>query len=292
MKKLSGLGLGLGSLIPKNSPKASPTGKDTVFYIEVHKIRPNSNQPRRDFDAESLNELATSIKKYGILQPIIVSKVAQETSRGMDVDYEIVAGERRWRGAQLANLTQVPVIIKENFDEGRVKLEVALIENIQRENLNALEEAQAYARLSEEFGLKHHEIAEKVGKSRELVTNTLRLLDLPQEMQKALLAQKMTRSQARSLLLFKNNPKKQKQMFQQLMLGNLSTGDMEQIAKEDNNNRKYGGQPVGRFDDLQENLSKTFSTPVIIRSGANGGSIQIKFTNLEHLNNIVKTLLD
>ena len=150
MKKLSGLGRGLASLIPsKGAIKVVPKSKEeNVYNVELSKIRPNANQPRRDFDQGALEELAASIKKYGVLQPIVVAKVSQETARGMDVDYEIIAGERRWRAAKLAGLPHIPVIVRDDLEAKNMKLEVALVENLQRENLNVLEEAEAYARLA------------------------------------------------------------------------------------------------------------------------------------------------
>src|SRR3989344_4775374 len=181
MKKFFGLGKGLGSLIPASRMVKPESPKENVFYVEINKIKPNSEQPRRDFDEKGIEELAKSIKKYGVLQPLLVSKVETETLRGLDVSYSLIAGERRLRAAREAGLPHVPVIIRDDFDEDRTKLEVALIENVQRKDLNPIEEAEAYNRFSKEFGLTQKEIAEKVSKSREVVANAIRLLGLPKD---------------------------------------------------------------------------------------------------------------
>lgn len=292
MKKFFGLGRGLESLIPAKSTKALPKIKDNVFYVEINKIRPNSKQPRKDFDKDGLNELASSIKKYGILQPLLVSKMEQETERGLDVQYEIIAGERRWRAAKLANMPHVPVIIRENSDEDRLKLELALVENLQREDLNAMEEADAYAKLAGDFKLTQKEIADKVSKSREVVANAVRLLDLPSDMKEALRSGRIAKTHARALLSFKDEAK-QREIFRQILSGGLAVREVESAAKS----HKAGTGSVAqagnsRFNDLQQNLSKNLGAPVVIRSGASGGNILIRFTNLEELNKIVKTILD
>mgnify|MGYP001582613665 CR=1 FL=1 len=292
MKKLFGLGRGLESLIPaKNSTKIHPKIQDNIFYVEIHKVKPNPNQPRKDFDKESLKELASSIKKYGILQPLLVTKVETETDRGLDVEYELIAGERRWRAAQLLNLPHVPVIIKNDFDESRVKLEVALVENIQRSDLGALEEGEAYQRLASEFKLSHEEIAKRIGKSRPVVTNMIRILSLPADIKEAIRSGKVSRGHARGLLSFKD-PAKQKEMFKTILAGNFSKADLEAVAQHYSVNRKAARAINPRFAELQQNLSKNLETPVIVKSSINGGSIIIKFTNLEELNKIAKTILD
>lgn len=292
LKKLFGLGRGLESLIPaKNAVKISPKIQDNVFYVEVHKVRPNPSQPRKDFDKEGLKELAASIKKYGILQPLLVTKVETETDRGLDVEYELIAGERRLRAAELLNLPHVPVIIKNAFDERRVKLEVALVENLQRADLTPLEEAAAYQKLAKEFKLSHQEIAQKVAKSREVVTNTIRLLSLPPEMKEAMRAGKISRSHGRALLAFKE-PAKQKEMFKQILAGNMATSDVERVAKEYGKAKNSGVEINPKFAELEQNLSKSLGTAVMVKSGSAGGSIIIKFGNLEELNNIAKTILD
>lgn len=288
-----GLGRGLQSLIPaKHATKINPKIQDNVYYVEINKIRPNPHQPRKDFDKDGLKELATSIKKFGILQPLLVSKIEIESDRGMDVQYELIAGERRWRAAQLCNLPHVPVIIKDDFDESKAKLEVALVENIQREDLNALEEAEAYQRLASEFKLTHDQIAEKVGKARPVISNTLRLLALPADMKEALRSGKISKTHARTLLTFKN-PDEQKNIFKQILNGNFAVSEMAEAARDLGYSRKPNPNATGgRFNDLEQNLSKNLGTTVFIKAGANGGSIVVKFANLEELNKIAKTILD
>lgn len=291
MKKLFGLGRGLESLIPAKTNKVTPKIQDNVFYIEINKIRPNVNQPRREFNKEGLKELAASIKKYGILQPLLVSKMEQETERGLDVTYEIIAGERRWRAAKLANLPHVPAIVKDNFDESRLKLEVALVENLQREDLNPLEEAEAYSKLAKEFKLTQKDIAAKVGKSREVIANAVRLLDLPADMKAALQVGKISRTHARTLLAFKDEAK-QREMYKQILGGNFAVRDLESAAKEHRSAGKTSSGPNHNFGELQQNLSQNLGATVFIRAGASGGNIVIKFSNLEELNKIAKTILD
>jgi len=187
MKKLFGLGKGLGSLIPQNAEIRQPeTRKENVFYVETNKIKANPDQPRRDFDEEGIKELSKSVRKYGVLQPLLVTKVETETPKGLDVSYQLIAGERRLRASQVAGLPQVPVIIRDEFEQKQDRLEVALIENVQRKDLNPVEEAEAYDRLAKEFGLTQKEIADKVSKSREVVANAVRLLNLPKDIRDAL----------------------------------------------------------------------------------------------------------
>ena len=292
MKKLFGLGRGLESLIPARTNKVTPKVQDNVFYIEINKIKPNSTQPRRDFDKDGLKELAASIKKYGILQPLLVTKMEEETERGLDVNYELLAGERRWRAAKMAGLPHVPVIVKDNFDENRLKLEVALVENLQREDLNPLEEAEAYARLAGEFKLTQKDIANKVGKSREVVANAVRLLDLPADIKAALRVGKISRTHGRALLAFKDESK-QREMYKQILAGNVVVRDLEGAAKAHKLAEGGTSQTAGpKFEELQQNLSKNLGAAVFIRTGASGGNIVIKFSNLEELNKIAKTILD
>lgn len=293
MKKISGLGRGLASLIPSPNAKkiVAQSKEENVYNVEVHRIQPNPSQPRRDFDPKALAELADSIKKYGILQPLVVSRVSTDNERGREVKYEIIAGERRYRAAKLAGLPHVPVVVRDDFDEQRMKLEVALVENVQRRDLNVLEEAEAYGRLASEFGLAHAAIAEKVGKSREVISNTLRILNLPPNIKEAIRSGKIERTHARTLLAFKD-PNQQQGMFKQLLAGNVANKNLEETAKLIHGTRKAPGYVNPRFLELQNNLSKNLDTFVAIRTNSQGGRIEIKFSDLEELNKIAKVILD
>ena len=292
MKKLFGLGKGLSSLIPPSARKNVKPEEDSasVFYVETGKVRPNPNQPRKDFDPRAIEELASSIKKYGILQPLLVTKEEKDAPRGLNVEYQLIAGERRWRAARLLNLPQVPVIIKDSFLEDKVKLEMALVENLQREDLNAMEEAEAYIRLQQDFNLTQKEIGERVGKSREVVANSLRLVELPGEMKESLRAGRISRTHARALLAFKDADQ-QRAMYKQILAGKLVTRDVEEAAAS-SKAKDSSGKKDNRFEQLEKNLSGTLGTLVFIKNGDKGGRIVIKFTDLGELNKIVKSILD
>lgn len=290
MKKLFGLGKGLNSLIPDSKHITPEVKKDNVFYVEINKIRPNPEQPRHDFDGEGLKELSKSIRKYGVLQPLLVSKVEEENNRGVNVYYQLIAGERRLRAAKLAGLPNVPVIVRNDLDDKRENLEVALIENIQRKDLNPVEEAEAYARLAKEFGLTQKEISEKVAKSREAVANAVRLLGLPKDIKESVRSGKLSRSHARALLAF-NDETKQREMYKQILSGTVSSKDVESIAssaKKSGKNTKVDS----KFLELEKNLAKMLKAPVLIRSADKGGRIIIRFATLEELNKIAKSIID
>lgn len=293
MKKTIGLGRGLASLISgKSAAKVvSKTKEDNVYNVEISKIRPNPTQPRREFDQQALAELASSIKKYGVLQPIVVAKISHETERGLDVEYEIIAGERRWRAAKLAGIPQMPVVVRDDLEENRMRLEVALVENLQRKDLNVLEEAEAYARLASDFGLTHQQIADKVGKSREVVANAVRVLNLPPNIKEAIRSGKIERTHARTLLAFKN-AEDQQAMFKQLLAGKVANSNLAETAQMIHGKRKQMGSTNPRYLELQDNLSKNLGTFVAIRTSAAGGRIEIKFATLEELNKIATAILD
>jgi ParB family chromosome partitioning protein len=299
-KKLFGLGKGLGSLIPDSVADAVNQKRENIFFIEVSKIQPNPDQPRTDFDHEALEELAKSIRKYGVLQPLLVSKVEEDLPRGRAVSYQLIAGERRWRAAQMAGLPQVPVIIRDDLAPGgggekSKRLEVALIENIQRENLNVIEQAEAYVRLADEFGLKQQEIADKVGKSREAVANIMRLLHLPAYIKDDVRAGKINGTMARALLSFQD-PNAQRKAYETVLSGGFSTKDMETVAssaKAAVGRRKAAHN--AKFDDLMQSLTARLELPVVIRTAtgsAKSGQIVIRFTSLEELNGVVKKIVD
>lgn len=298
-KKLFGLGKGLGSLIPDAVADAVNNRRESIFFVEVAKIQPNPDQPRTDFDQEALAELARSIRKFGVLQPLLVSKMEEDLPRGRSVTYQLIAGERRWRAAQLAGLPTVPVIIRDDLTPSNSgtksnRLEVALIENIQRADLNPIEQAEAYVRLAGEFGLRQQEIADKVGKSREAVANIMRLVNLPQYIKDATREGRITGTAARSLLSFQDAAS-QKHAYEQLTTGGFTTKDIEYAAsaskavvgrRRHRNNEKY--------DELMRNLAGHLGAPVIIRaqhSESRGGQIVIRFADVEHLNTVVKKII-
>jgi len=227
------IGKGIESLIPKKdtSIPEDKTRKDFIFWIEIEKIKPNPYQPRKEFDEAALESLGESIKKYGILQPIIVNKIEKKTERGISYEYQIVAGERRWRSAQRIGLKQVPVIIREQSN--REKLEIALIENVQRRNLNPIDKAEAFDRLRAEFGLLEKEIAKIAGTSREAIANSLRILSLPHEVKKALKEGTVSEGHARALLGC-SDAKIIKELLEEVIANGYSVRETERRVKERN----------------------------------------------------------
>ena len=265
--------------------------RESVFYVETNKIKPDPKQPRRDFDEAALAELASSIRKYGILQPLLVTKEEKSSQRGLDVEYVIVAGERRWRAARLANLPQVPVIVKDSMTEDKTRLEISLIENLQREDLNPIEEARAFTRLNKDFGYSHDEIARRLGRSRPAISNAIRLLGLPSDMQESLRAGRINFTQARTLLAL-TDPSKQKEVYKQILAGEIiGTSDLErEAAKISGTNREYGSSR--RFSELETNLAKKLGGRITITDGSRGVTFTAKLATLEDLNNLVKIILD
>ena len=256
-------------------------------YIKITSIEPNRTQPRKNFDEDALSELAESIKQYGILQPLLVSKKKDY--------YEIIAGERRWRAAKMAGLKEVPVIIKELNDQERV--EISLIENIQREDLNPIEEAQAYKRLLEEFSLKQDEIAERVFKSRTAVTNSMRLLKLDEKVQQMLIDDMITAGHARALLSLPSS-EKQAELAMKIFDEKLSVRETERLVKNMLTPPKKTERVVYRdftqdaiFENLEERMKGILGTKVNIqRKKNNKGKIEIEYYSMEELERITDLL--
>ena len=273
------------------------TPQDYVFHIEVEKIYPNPNQPRRGFNDDAIREMANSIREFGILQPIVVSKVEKATATGIDVEYQLIAGERRLRAAKLLGLRVVPAIIR-NVDLEREKLELAVIENLQREDLNPVEMARAFQRLQEEFRMTQREIAAKLGKSRETVANTVRLLDLPEYIQDALQKGNISESHARFLLAVEN-PAAQRQLFDDIAEHGLTVRDVKERVKRFGGGIGHRGRPSlaemeanlpPEMRALQDELSSSLGAPVQIQKGAGNGKITITFYSQEELENILRKL--
>ena len=290
-----GLGKGLDSLIPMGKKEAatpapaavkeaSEAVKDGVTMVKITKVEPNREQPRRKFDEDALQELSDSIKQFGVLQPLVVQDRKDH--------YEIIAGERRWRASKLAGLKEVPVIIKDYTEQEIV--EISLIENIQREDLNAIEEAQAYKRLAEEFNLKQDAIAERVSKSRSEITNSMRLLKLCPDVQQMIVDEMLSKGHARTLLAVED-PAKQYELAQRAFDEKLSVRDIEKLVKQLDKPAKE--KPVTDeklqmfYDDVAEKLKKALGTKVTISGkGKGAGVLTVEFYNGDDLDKIVDKL--
>lgn len=288
--KKSGLGKGLDSLIANkvgtivDSEKKPELDKEVVF-VKITKVEPNKEQPRKNFDEDALIELSESMKQYGILQPLLVQDKKDY--------YEIIAGERRWRAAKLAGLKEIPVIIKNLTNQEIV--EISLIENIQRENLNPIEEAQAYKRLLEEFHLKQDEVAERVSKSRTAVTNSMRLLKLDERVQQMLMDDMISSGHARALLAV-SDKEKQYNLAQQIFDEKLSVRETEKLVKkilkgEKTEKENPEEEEIKRlkviYQDIEERMKQIFGTKVIINSkNKNKGKIEIEYYDSEQLEHL------
>lgn len=259
---------------------------NAIFWVEVDKIEPNPFQPRREFDQQKMEDLARSIRQYGVIQPLTVTrKEFEKDDGGLGTTYELIAGERRLRAAKLAGVAQVPVIIRGEYDDDRTKLELAIIENLQREDLNPMDRATAFARLASEFKFKHTEIAEKIGRSREYVSNTIRLLMLLPEMQEALSAGKISEGHTRPLLMLIDRPAEQQTLFKEIMLKRLTVRDTESIARRIafDRVRKKEYLYAPEILEMERELSNALGTRVAIEPKENGGKLTIDFMNEDDL---------
>lgn len=273
--KRRGLGRGLDALLGAAEPEAKTEAAGRgLLALAIGQLEPNRFQPRTDFDETGLEELSESIKAQGIVQPIVV--IPKEGHEGR---YHIVAGERRWRAAQRAGLAEVPVVVREVMSDQQL-LEMALVENIQREDLNAIEEAEAYRALSETFSLSQEEIAARVGKGRTTITNILRLLRLPAEVQDLLRSGRLTAGQARPLLSFPD-PRKQIELAEKAVREGLTARDLEALASAPQEKAKREPAPKAEADvhtrAATERLTKVFQTQVEIQRKKKGGLIRIHF---------------
>ena len=289
-----GLGKGLDSLIP-NAVGEAKTKKETVkegkeekggkeTIVKITMVEPNRKQPRKNFDEDALQELSDSIKQFGLIQPILVQDRKDH--------YEIIAGERRWRAAKMAGLKEVPVIIRD-YTEQEI-MEISLIENIQREDLNPIEEAQAYKRLLEEFHLKQDEVAERVSKSRAAVTNSIRLLKLSDEVQQMVIDDMISTGHARALLAVENKDE-QYTLAQQIFDEKLSVRDVEKLVKNLHKPvkpKKTDDKTMQAiYQDIEDKLKQKLSTKVTVTSkGEGAGKIEIEFYNHEDLDRLLEMI--
>jgi len=259
---------------------------NAIFWIEVEKIKPNPYQPRKEFDEVHLQGLADSIRQYGVLQPLVVTRnEVHRPGGGLDVEYELIAGERRLRASKLAGIARVPVIIQSGMEDPRLKLELAIIENLQREDLNPVDRALAFSRLAQEFSFKHTEIAKKVGKSREYVSNSLRLLVLPAEVLSALSSGKITEGHARPLMMLADKKDEQQTLFKEIIVKQLTVREAEQIARhvaQDRLRKKLPPDP--EMEQIERELAETLGTRVSIeRRQVGGGKLVIDFFSSDDL---------
>lgn len=282
-----GLGKGLDSMIPEQVKSSKDNNEENVSretLININEIEPNKSQPRKNFDEKALNELADSIKQYGIIQPLLLQK--------MKKGYEIIAGERRWRAARIAGLKEVPAIIKEYSNQEIV--EIALIENIQREDLNPIEEALAYQRLIHEFNLKQEEVAARVSKSRVAVTNSMRLLKLDERIQQMLIDELISGGHARALLGIEDN-EKQYEAALKVFQGKLSVRETEKLVKDLSKVREVKKESLIDpnshliYREIEEKIRSIMGTKVTIKNNKNNsGKIEIDYYSLEELERLIE----
>jgi len=275
MVKKTGLGKGMGALLPVVEKEQT-----SYFICPIEDIKPNRAQPRKTFASEKLEELAASIREKGVIQPLVVLKRAGH--------FEIIAGERRWRAAQKAGLHEVPVVIQDVSEN--TALEMALIENIQREDLNAIEEAQAYRSLMEKIFLSQEELAKRVGKDRSTVANSLRLLKLPDDVQRDIISERLSMGHARALLALEQ-PELLRKAREEILKKHLSVRGAEALVKRLKNPppKKSKGQQL-ELVELVEQLKKKFQTKVEIKSGGRCGKIEISYSGREELSRVVELL--
>ncbi len=279
--KKTGLGKGLDSLIPKPSESRAADGGEEIIKVKLTEIEPNREQPRRRFEEDSLIELSDSIRQYGVIQPLIVQKKGTH--------YEIIAGERRWRAAKMAGMTEVPVVIKKFTDQQAV--EISLIENIQRENLNPIEEAAAYRRLLTEFQMTQDEVAERVSKSRTAVTNSIRLLKLDERVQQMVIDEMISTGHARALLAIEDKDEQYK-IAQRVFDEKMSVREVERLvksfatSKEAKAKLESAGNVV--YQDIAEKMKTLLGTKVSIENKKNHqGKIVIEYYSDDDLERIL-----
>lgn len=297
MDKRQALGKGLSALIP-DAADALLSPPRASLEVDIDLLEPNDYQPRGPLDSERLDDLARSIKANGIIQPIIARRIETSTGPGHTARYQIIAGERRWRAAQLAGLQKVPVVVKEvAAGEKKRRLEMALIENIQRENLNPLEEAHAYQRLVSEFGLRQEDVATEVGKDRSSVANTLRLLKLPEEVRAEVATGRLSMGHARAIVSL-GGEAEQRRVARDVLARGLSVRETEAIVKDlATPSGAKNAKPEPKIKDVhtraaEEQLRLALGTGVAIKRRGKGGVVEIGFSNENELQRIYEYLTE
>lgn len=291
-KKNRGLGRGLDALFAEQAPimpdnrveteeKSNSHVGDKVLYIDINDIKPNAEQPRKTFDKEKISELSQSIIEHGIIQPLVVRKSGKH--------YEIVAGERRWRAAREAELSVVPCIVRQFSDEENML--VAIIENMQREDLNPIEEAMGLEQMISAYGMTQEEVSKSVSKSRPYITNTLRLLKLPEEIKALVSEGKISTGHARALITVKNKTK-QEELCKKIIKDGISVRDVERLTSEEKKTRKKPLKRVKSPDTLnvERELKEIYGTKVTINSRGNKGTVELEFYSKDELNRLIDLL--
>lgn len=274
----------------------TPRRGDSVFWIEIEKIESNPYQPRREFGEDALKGLSASIREHGVLQPILVTKIEIETPTGLEVRYQLIAGERRWRAARLAGLSQIPAVIRRGIPDDRIKLELALIENVQREDLNPMERARAFKQLIDEFHLIQREIAERIGKSREMIANTLRLLALSPEIQTALHEGRITEGHARAVLMAGDDAAKQAEVYNAVLMDRLNVREAENRARQVSGKifvprRRPAAMQDPQTREWQRRLEEILGTKVQFQRLGERGKIVVEFYSEEELRGILEKMM-
>ncbi len=266
--------------------------RDSIFWVEVERIKPNPYQPRREFDQDKLAGLAESIRMYGLLQPLTVTRLeTQKEDGGIYVEYELIAGERRLRASKIARLSQVPVIIRSGQDTDEMKFELAIIENLQREDLNPVDRAKAFYRLHKEFNFTHLDIGRKVGKSREYVSNTLRLLMLPEAILGYISEGRISEGHTRPLLMLNDRPEEQAVLAKEILLKRLTVRESETLARraaQDKVTNRHRINP--EILDLERKLTEKLGTRVQIEQRDVGGKLVISFFSADDLAVLLNTM--
>lgn len=268
------LGKGLGALIPKDEKKLS---EKKYRMISLEQIAPNPMQPRHKFDEESLNQLAQSLKENGMIQPLVVRVNGQK--------FTIIAGERRFRAARLAGINEIPVVLYDDVDDTRM-LELALVENLQREDLNPIETAEAYRRLIDDCSLTQNQLAEKIGKSRSAITNTLRLNGLPNEIKQMVRDGRLTEGHARTLLIY-DNKAEMLEMAQQIIRGEMSVRQAESLPKREKRRRLIPKKKFPAIIEIENYLKRLLGTSVKIKPSLKRGKIEIEYYNDDDLDRLL-----
>lgn len=263
---------------------------NSIFWVELDKIIPNPYQPRREFDEQKLNELAESIRMYGVLQPLVVTRKEVEHENGaFRTEYELIAGERRLRASKIAGVTQIPVIIRSGEETELMKLELAIIENLQREDLNPVDRALAFKQLADKFGLSHGQVAKKVGRSREYVSNSIRLLQLPEQILDALRKSEISDGHARTLLMLTDKPEEQEVIFREILLKKLSVREVERIARkvaQDRVRKRDWKDTDPELIEIERRFTESLGTRVQILKTDYGGRVTIDYFSKEDLDKL------